>query len=89
VTIKHAIDEGFDVVEVTKKAEDAWVDLLLSGPGMMLGSAECTPGYYNNEGNPGGNNSLLGSQYGGGPEEFFQIMRDWRAKGDLDGLEVV
>src|SRR4026209_748428 len=50
MTIKHALANGFDVIEVTKEAEDAWIELLLSGPGMMLGSSECTPGYYNNEG---------------------------------------
>ncbi len=27
--------------------------------------------------------------YGGGPEEFFQILRDWRAKGELQGLELL
>ena len=34
-------------------------------------------------------NDLLDGIYGGGPEEFFQILRDWRAKGDLRGLELV
>ena len=29
------------------------IELLLSGPGTILGSADCTPGYYNNEGQPG------------------------------------
>jgi hypothetical protein len=39
-----------DRVELTKQAEDAWIELLLSGIGRMLGSQECTPGYYDNEG---------------------------------------
>ena len=40
-----------DEVEVTKEAEDAWVELLLPGPGSAcIGSPDCTPGYYNNEG---------------------------------------
>jgi hypothetical protein len=38
VTIRHALDHGFTEVEVTKQAQDAWIDLLLSGPGMLLGS---------------------------------------------------
>ena len=37
-------------VEVTKPAEDAWIELLLTGPGSLIGSPDCTPGYYNNEG---------------------------------------
>ena len=35
---------------MTKEAQDAWVELLLTGPGRMIGSPDCTPGYYNNEG---------------------------------------
>ena len=31
--VKHALDGGYDEVEVTKEAEDAWIELLLSGPG--------------------------------------------------------
>jgi cyclohexanone monooxygenase len=88
--VDKALQRQAHRVEPTQAAEDGWVAtihrLMLNNQAFLT---ECTPGYYNNEGNPGGNNSLLGSQYGGGPEEFFQIMRDWRAKGDLDGLEVV
>ena len=49
---------------------------------------ECTPGYYNNEGSPDPSTSLIGSQYGGGPEAFFQIIRDWRSDGTLKGTEL-
>ncbi len=47
----------------------------------------CTPGYYNNEGKPS-ERSGQNSFYGGGSEAFFKILREWRAKGDLHGLEV-
>ena len=49
---------------------------------------ECTPGYYNNEGAPADNSGLFGEQYGGGPVEFHEIIRTWRADGNLKGLEV-
>jgi len=26
--------------------------------------------------------------YGGGPIEFFELMKKWRSKGDLQGLEL-
>jgi cyclohexanone monooxygenase len=26
--------------------------------------------------------------YGGGPIEFFKLMKKWRAKGNLEGLEL-
>ena len=32
--VKHALDNGYAEVEVTKEAEDAWIELLLSGPGI-------------------------------------------------------
>ena len=42
---------GPDEVEATAEAEDAWIDLLLAGPRLsVIGSPDCTPGYYNNEG---------------------------------------
>ena len=31
--VQHALDSGADEVEVTAEAEDAWLDLLLVGPG--------------------------------------------------------
>ena len=54
VTIRHALDNGFGTVEPSQDAEDAWVTLLLSGPGTMIGGPDCTPGYYNNEGQDSG-----------------------------------
>jgi len=39
MTIRHALDNGYAQVEVTKDAEDAWLELLLSGPGRMLAAA--------------------------------------------------
>ncbi|MDP1987226.1 NAD(P)/FAD-dependent oxidoreductase, partial [Phenylobacterium sp.] len=50
MTVRHALDVGAKEVEVTPEAQAAWVDLLLTGMGRMLGAPDCTPGYYNNEG---------------------------------------
>jgi len=87
--IEHARRQGGKRIEPTQTAEDEWVDTIER---MAVFNQrflqECTPGYYNNEGHPEGGNSLLGSQYGGGPEAFFQILRDWRAEGSLHGLEL-
>ena len=46
--VKHTLDHEHQTVEVSEEAERAWIDLLLTGPGRMIGSQECTPGYYNN-----------------------------------------
>ena len=59
------MDLGFGTVEPSQDAEDAWVTLLLSGPGTMIGGPDCTPGYYNNEGQDSG--AFLGRGYPYGP----------------------
>ena len=46
--IKHALDHGFAQIEVTKRAENAWIEPLLSGS--RPPASDCTPGYYNYEG---------------------------------------
>jgi cyclohexanone monooxygenase len=46
----------------------------------------CTPGYYNNEGMPAKGFGLAGELYGGGPVEFHEIIRQWRANGEMKGL---
>jgi cyclohexanone monooxygenase len=85
--VKHAIDGGFTEIEVTKEAEDAWIDLLLSGPGRMLGSPDCTPGYYNNEGQSAGPSAALFVGYPAGAMAFFQYIDQWRTSGQFKGLE--
>jgi cation diffusion facilitator CzcD-associated flavoprotein CzcO len=85
--VRHAIDDGVREVEVTPEAENAWMELIESNPAAMLGNTECTPGYYNNEG------QLLNSRerfamagYPLGPVAFFALMDQWRRSGDFEGL---
>ncbi len=87
VIIKHALDNGFAEVEVTKAAEDAWIELLLSGPGMVLGSPDCTPGYYNNEGQDPGPRAWLSVGYPQGAMAYFKYIARWRTSGAFEGLE--
>ena len=48
----------------------------------------CTPGYYNNEGGGGGEGirSALGEYYMPGFYAFDDLLKEWRDKGDLEGL---
>jgi cyclohexanone monooxygenase len=85
--VAHALQQGYDEVEVSKEAEDAWVDLLLSGPGMMLGSPDCTPGYYNNEGQDPGPAAKYAVGYPGGAMAYFRYIDQWRTSGEFDGLD--
>jgi cyclohexanone monooxygenase len=87
--IAHALDVGADEVEVTAEAEDAWVDRLEKGAvARMTNSPDCTPGYYNNEGQPTGRRGVLNSMgYPEGAVAYFQYIADWRTSGDFEGLE--
>jgi cyclohexanone monooxygenase len=87
MTIRHGQDVGAQEIEVTKEAEDAWLQLLLSGPARMLGSPDCTPGYYNNEGQDPGPARALFVGYPAGAAAYFQYIDAWRSKGDFEGLE--
>ena len=87
VTIKHALDGGFAEVEVTQEAQDAWVALMLSGMGRMMGAPDCTPGYYNNEGKDPGPAAKLNVGYPAGASAYFQYIDGWRKSGQFEGLE--
>jgi cyclohexanone monooxygenase len=86
--VKHVLDRGARKVEVTKQAEDAWIELLLSGPGRMLGSRDCTPGYYNNEGQAPGPAARLNVGYPQGAAAYFRYLERWRSSGEFEGLEL-
>ena len=51
--IISALGEGIEAVEVSEEAEAEWVGRVVSSPASAATSPSCTPGYYNNEGNPG------------------------------------
>ncbi|MEE4300351.1 MAG: NAD(P)/FAD-dependent oxidoreductase [Pseudomonadales bacterium] len=84
--VRHALDERAQEVEVTAEAEQAWIDLLLTGPGRMIGSQECTPGYYNNEGQDPGPAARLNVGYPAGAMAYFEYIAEWRNSGAFEGL---
>ena len=85
--IRHAREVGAHEVEVTQAAQEAWIELLKSGPGRMLGSLDCTPGYYNNEGQPSGPAAELNVGYPAGAAAYFRYIDEWRNTGAFEGLE--
>ncbi|HEY7071238.1 MAG TPA: NAD(P)/FAD-dependent oxidoreductase [Acidimicrobiales bacterium] len=86
LVVKHARAEGHDRVELTAEAEQEWLDLLASGPGLIIGSPDCTPGYYNNEGQPGGPGAWTFVGYPMGATAYFTYLEEWRTSGDFEGL---
>jgi cation diffusion facilitator CzcD-associated flavoprotein CzcO len=86
--VRHAIDEGADEVEVSQQGEDEWVALIEGSVRGFMGNADCTPGYYNNEGRPIGRKERLnGSGYPEGAGAYFRYIAEWRSTGRFDGLE--
>ncbi|CAN5867840.1 NAD(P)/FAD-dependent oxidoreductase [soil metagenome] len=88
--IERAEHEEIREVEATAEAEQAWVELLLDAAPRLIGAhSDCTPGYYNNEGQPAGDRGKLNwSGYPDGPVAFFAFMERWRTAGDFDGLDL-
>ncbi|HEX2578122.1 MAG TPA: NAD(P)/FAD-dependent oxidoreductase [Aquihabitans sp.] len=87
--IRHALDVGATEVEVTAEAEQAWIDRLLANFRGFGGNPDCTPGYYNNEGQPAGRRGQLNSAgYPEGPVAYFAYIDAWRRSGDFAGLEL-
>ena len=86
--IAHALEIDADEVEVTEEAEREWIEMIQGNPRSFFGNPECTPGYYNNEGQPIGRLETLNA--GGYPEgsvAYFKYIDQWRTSGEFKGLE--
>jgi cyclohexanone monooxygenase len=86
--VDHCLEAQVRSVEVSEAAQENWVRTILSlAVQRERFAAECTPGYYNNEGKP---NPLAvqNSPYGGGPIAFVKTLEDWRNENALAGLEI-
>ena len=90
-TVACLEEKGIAAFDVREAAESGWCEKILatrvdSTPIMPL----CPPSRLNNEGDPAGI-SPLASNYGGSLGDFFgfkKLLADWRATGDLAGLEL-
>jgi len=83
-----ALHHHVDVLEASEQAEQAWVDTIVARGERTADSARnCTPGYYNNEGQADAKTRQAGF-YFGEPTEYARILEAWRADGTLHGLDV-
>ena len=87
--VNEVMQRGHRTIEVTAEAEQAWVEEIvrLAGRGATAFLEECTPGYYNREGQVGKGASMQNSPYAPGINAFNALLGEWREKGDLDGME--
>jgi cation diffusion facilitator CzcD-associated flavoprotein CzcO len=80
--------EGIAAVEASQDAEADWVATIERLALMRQAFLEqCTPGYYNNEGNVRAMSNRNAS-YGAGPVAFVKVLEAWRAQGDMPGLDL-
>ncbi|TID15520.1 cyclohexanone monooxygenase [Venturia nashicola] len=87
--ISQIRERGINYVQPKQAAEDEWVDTIISMAKEQYKFVEdCTPGYYNDEGQEG-EKWLKGASYGKGSPAFFKLLEEWREEGALEGLEVV
>lgn len=85
----EANNQGCTRVEPTVEAEQWWQDEMADKSRFSERFyAECTPGYYNNEGKLGNPNGFFSAMYGAGPIKFFRLLDEWRSTGRLDGIDL-
>ena len=78
---------GVTRVEASAAAEEGWVQTVIRKARLTESfQKSCTPGYYNNEGHV--EFKPQNTFYGGGPIEFFRLMKAWRERNKLEGLEL-
>ena len=86
IAIKEALSRGAVSVEPTEEAQDAWVEeIRRTAIDMAAAVRDCTPGYYNGEGEENAR-FPLGEIYGPGWFPFLELLENWRANG-MEGLE--
>jgi len=82
--IGGALAEGVREIEVTEKAATDWTEMIEgSAVPAAVGQGECTPGYFNAEGQGSGAMSV----YLQGPVAFFNLLENWRNQGMHEGLQ--
>jgi cyclohexanone monooxygenase len=85
--IAETMNRGGTTVEPTQEAQDQWVELIGSLQIASNGFFEtCTPGYYNNEGQTDARPGA--GVYTPGLNAFNRLLEQWRAQGDMEGLEL-
>lgn len=77
--------EGLSRIEATPEAEAGWVEeIMRCAPQREAFLRECTPGYYNHEGDLTRLTALNGA-YGAGPMAHFRKLEDWRRRAPWPG----
>ncbi len=86
--VAETLKRGAATIEVSEEAQDGWVETIHSTAfDNTQFQRECTPGYYNNEGEKK-IRSFIGEPYGPGFYAFEDLIGAWREAGDLAGMKL-
>ena len=86
--IDQARRRGSVKVEALPDAEEWWVEEVINASKADIEFlASCTPGYYNNEGQPSLPAFRRNGPYSPGIVAFDRKLQEWRERGDLWGLQ--
>ena len=75
-TIAHVRDNDLDTVDVTHETEEWWVQEVIAHRGKTNRNQECTPGYYNFEGQE---NRRQDGNYNGGFPKYIDHIEEFEA----------
>ena len=84
--VARMLAEEVAAVEVSKEAQDEYVAMLLRD-GVPFGRPDCTPGYYNDDGQTEGRVFQLNCGYPAGSHAFVTMIKDWCAAGEFPELQ--
>jgi cyclohexanone monooxygenase len=86
--IEQARKHGAKLLDVAESAEEEWVKTVVNASVANVGFLEsCTPGYYNNEGQPNGELIRRNGPYAPGIMAFSKVLDEWREEGSMAGIE--
>jgi cation diffusion facilitator CzcD-associated flavoprotein CzcO len=75
--VKRCLEQNITVVEVRQEAEESWGQIMAEkAVDRSQFERDCTPGYFNREGETD-RPSLFGGAYGGGPFEYVDVCASW------------
>lgn len=87
--VQQAREREVRAIDVSAEAEAEWVQTVVEASAASIHFLEsCTPGYYNNEGQPNGDLIRQNGAYAPGVMAFSKRIEEWRDEGSLAGLEL-
>ncbi len=87
--IDEARKRGKERIETTVEGEDGWcAEMQAKARRGVKFYTDCTPGYYNSEGNIYNPHGWYMAMYGAGPIAFQHVLKDWRESGTMPGIEL-